>query len=105
MDLDLSNLGALLGGFQQKMQQMREKAAAARCTGEAGGGLVKITLTGSYEVVSVSIAEGAFEDRELCEDLVRAALAEALREVREETERNLRDLSGGLPLPPGLLPF
>jgi DNA-binding YbaB/EbfC family protein len=105
MDLDLSNLGALLGGFQQKMQEMKEKAAAARSTGEAGGGLVKVTLTGTYEVVSVSIAEGALEDREMCEDLVRAAVAEALRGVREETERNVRELSGGLPIPPGLLPF
>jgi DNA-binding YbaB/EbfC family protein len=105
MDFDLSNLGSLLGGFQQKMQEMKEKAAAARCRGEAGGGLVKVELTGAYDVVSVSIAEGAFEDRELCEDLVRAAFAEAVREVRATTERNLRDLTGGLPLPPGLLPF
>ena len=105
MDLDLSNLGALLGGFQQKMLEMKEKAAAARVSGEAGGGLVKVELTGTYEVVSVSIAEGALEDREMCEDLVRAAVAEALRGVREETERNVRELSGGLPLPPGLLPF
>ena len=84
---------------------MKEKAAAARVSGEAGGGLVKVELTGTYEVVSVSIAEGALEDREMCEDLVRAAMAEALRGVREQTERNVRELSGGLPLPPGLLPF
>jgi nucleoid-associated protein EbfC len=105
MDLDFSNIGALLGGFQHEMQEMKAKAAAARAIGEAGGGLVRIELTGTYEVVSVSIAEGAMDDRELCEDMVRAALAEALRGVREQTEQNVRDLSGGLPIPPGLLPF
>jgi DNA-binding YbaB/EbfC family protein len=102
---DMGNLGALLGGFQQRMADMRKKMADTRVTGEAGGGLVQVVLTGDNQVESVMIAEGAMGDRELLEDLVRAATSEALRKVREGMEQNVRELTGGLPLPPGLLPF
>ena len=108
MDFDPNNLGglgALLGGFQQKVQEMKQKAASTRCEGEAGGGLVKVVLTGDYQVETISIGEGAMEDRELLEDLVRAAMAEALRKVQEDMKNNMAALTGGLPLPPGLLPF
>jgi DNA-binding YbaB/EbfC family protein len=102
---DFGNIGALLGGVQQRIAEMKEKSAKARLVGEAGGGLVKVTLTGDNQIESVSIAEGAMEDRELLEDLVRAATSEALRKVREEMEANIKQITGGLPLPPGLLPF
>lgn len=102
---DFGNIGALLGGFQQRVAEMKEKSAQSRLTGEAGGGLVKITLTGDNQIESVSIAQGAMEDRELLEDLVRAATGEALRKVRDEMEANIKQITGGLPLPPGLLPF
>jgi DNA-binding YbaB/EbfC family protein len=102
---DMGNLGALLGGFQQKMQEMKDRMANARMVGEAGGGMVKVTLTGDNRVESVEIAEGAMEDRELLEDLVRAAMSEALRKVKDDLEANMRQLTGGLPIPPGMLPF
>jgi DNA-binding YbaB/EbfC family protein len=102
---DFGNIGALLGGFQQRVAEMKEKSGKARLTGEAGGGLVKVTLTGDNQIESVSIAPGAMEDRELLEDLVRAATGEALRKVRDEMEANIKQITGGLPLPPGLLPF
>ena len=108
MDFDpnsLGGLGGLLGGFQQKVADMKARAAASRCTGEAGGGLVKVVLTGDYQVDTIEIAEGAMQDRELLEDLVRAATAESLRKVQEEMKENMATLTGGLPLPPGLLPF
>ena len=102
---DLGNIGALLGGFQQKVADMKDKAANSRQTGEATGGLVKITLTGDYAVDKVEIAAGAMDDRELLEDLVRAAMGEALRKVKEDVEKNMKELTGGLPIPPGMLPF
>lgn len=108
MDFDPNNLGglgALLGGFQQKAQDMKARAAATQCTGEAGGGLVKVTLTGDYQVHAIEIGEGAMEDRELLEDLMRAAVAESLRKVQEQMKANLAELTGGLPIPPGLMPF
>jgi DNA-binding YbaB/EbfC family protein len=102
---DLGNIGALLGGFQQKVADMKDKAANSRPTGEAAGGLVKVTLTGDYAVDRVEIAAGAMDDRELLEDLVRAAMGEALRKVKEDIEKNMAELTGGLPIPPGMLPF
>jgi DNA-binding YbaB/EbfC family protein len=102
---DFGNLGALLGGFQQKMAAMQEKQKALRCTGTAGGGLVSVEVTGGFDVVDVSISEEAYEDRELLEDLVRAATSEALRQVREEMKAAMQEATGGLPIPPGMLGF
>ncbi|MEM6926582.1 MAG: YbaB/EbfC family nucleoid-associated protein [Myxococcota bacterium] len=108
MDFDpnsLGPLGGLLGGLQQKMEDMKRKASEARCTGEAGGGIVRVTMTGDYQVEAVTIAEGAMDDREMLEDLVRAATSDALRQVREQLAENMKELAGGLPIPPGLLNF
>ena len=105
MDFDMNNLMGMMGTFQQKMEEMKANAANMRCTGEAAGGLVKIELSGTYEVVSVHIREEALAGHELLEDLVRAAMGEALRNVKEETSNQIRGLTGGLPLPPGMLPF
>ncbi|HHO53836.1 MAG TPA: YbaB/EbfC family nucleoid-associated protein [Deltaproteobacteria bacterium] len=108
MDFDPNNLGglgALLGGVQQKVQDMKARAAATQCTGEAGGGLVKVTLTGDYQVHAIEIGEGAMDDRELLEDLIRAAMAESLRQVQDQMKASMAELTGGLPIPPGLLPF
>lgn len=108
MDFDpnsLGGLGAMLGGFQQKMQEMRERQARSQFTGEAGSGLVRVTLTGDHQVHAIEIGEGAMEDRELLEDLLRAAMSEALRKVQTSMQEGMAELTGGLPLPPGLLPF
>lgn len=102
---DLGNLGALMGGFQQRMAEMKAKAAATRCVGEAGGGLVKVVMSGEYVLVDVTIDPRAMSDREMLEDLIKAATSEALRKVRAEMEASLQQLTGGLPIPPGLLPF
>ena len=105
MNFDLGNLGALMGNMQQKVAEMKANQARIRCEGVAGGGLVKITLTGDFQVADVAIAPAALEDRELLEDLIRAALGEALRNVQNEMAKGMQDLTGGLPIPPGLLPF
>ena len=87
------------------MADMKAKAESTVCEGTAGDGMVRVLMRGDYTVESVHIAEGAMEDRELLEDLVRAATAEALREVREQLAAGLKELTGGMPLPPGLMPF
>ena len=108
MDFDpnsLGGLGAMLSGFQQQMQEMKDRAAAARYTGEAGGGLVRVTLSGDYQVDKIEIGEGALEDRELLEDLVRAAMAEALRQGRGSVQLELwRHLPHAWPILAGRLP-
>ncbi len=108
MDFDpnsLGPLGGLLGGLQQKMEDMKRKASETRVTGETAGGLVRVTMTGDYAVEAVEIAESAMDDREMLEDMVRAATSDALRQVREKLAENVQELAGGLPLPPGLLNF
>jgi DNA-binding YbaB/EbfC family protein len=104
-NFNLGNLGNLLGGMQQRVADMKAKQAALRCEGVAGDGLVKITVTGDFQVADVHISPDALDDRELLEDLVRAALSEALRQVQAEMAKGMQEITGGLPIPPGLLPM
>ena len=76
---DFNNMGGLMQMAQQKMQELKDGAEKLRCTGTAGGGLVKVTVSGSYQVLSVDIDPKAMGDRELLEDLVRAATSDALQ--------------------------
>lgn len=76
--LDMGSLLSMAGEMQQQMQQAQQTAAATEVTGSAGGGAVKITLTGAMECTEVSIAPEAFDDREMLEDLVQSALRDAL---------------------------
>ncbi|MFT4627809.1 MAG: DNA-binding YbaB/EbfC family protein [Myxococcota bacterium] len=102
---DPNSMGPLFAGIQQAMAKMKAEAADLKCEGTAGGGMVKVVVTGDQQVVSVSIDPSAMDDRELLEDLIRAATGEALRQVRESMAGQMSQLAGGLPLPPGLLPF
>lgn len=102
---DFGNLAGMLGGFQSKIAELQAKQKALRVTGEAGGGLVKVEATGEFEVLSVSISPEAMDDRELLEDLVRAATSEAMRQVRGAVKENMQSAAGGLPIPPGMLGF
>lgn len=102
---DFSNMGGLMQMAQQRMQQLKDNAEKLRCEGSAGGGLVKVTVTGDYQVLAVNIDPKAMDDRELLEDLVRAATADALQSVRLELAAQVKQMTGGLPIPPGLMPF
>ena len=104
-NFDFGNIGAMLGGMQQRVADMKAKQAALRCEGVAGDGMVKITVTGDFQVDGVHIDAAAMDDRELLEDLVRAALSEALRNVQAEMAKGMQEVTGGLPIPPGLLPL
>jgi hypothetical protein len=99
----LGGLAGLLGNFQQIVADFQRKAAETEVSGSAGG-VVTVTMTCDQVVQRVQIAEGAMEDRELLEDLVRAATNEALRKVREHMAQQAKSLTGGLPIPPGLIP-
>lgn len=103
--MDFGNLAGLLGGFQQKMADIQAKQKALRCEGTAGGGLVKVIVTGDFLVESVEISDDAYEEKDLLEDLVRAATNEAMRQARDAMKGNMQQLTGGLPIPPGMLGF
>lgn len=99
-----NGIGGLLGGFQNKLAALKEEAAALRVEAQSGGGLVTATATGDGQLVAVRIAPSACDDPELLEDLVLAAVNEALRRGQAEGARKLASLTAGLPLPPGLIP-
>lgn len=101
---DPDMLTGLLGGFQERLAQLKQEAAALEVQANAGGGLVTATATGDGQLVSVQIAPDAMDDRELLEDLVLAAVNEALRRGQEQGAQKLSELTAGLPLPPGLMP-
>lgn len=93
--------------MQGKVQEAQEELAKMEVTGESGAGLVKIVMTGKYEVRAVRIDDSVFEDdREMLEDLLAAAFNDAVQRVARATQDKMSELTGGLSLPPGMdLPF
>jgi DNA-binding YbaB/EbfC family protein len=104
--------GNIAGLMQQaqKMQQEMEKAqvelANLEVTGEAGGGLVKVTMTGKHAVRRVEIDPSLLDDQEMLEDIVTAAVNDAVNRVAETTQDRMSGMTAGMSLPPGMkLPF
>lgn len=91
--------------FQKKMKDMQTDLADRVVEGTSGGGMVTAQVNGRQEVISVKINPEAVdpEDVEMLEDLVTAALAQALRKSREMSEAEMKKLTGEMGLPPGLL--
>jgi DNA-binding YbaB/EbfC family protein len=89
------------------MQKAQEEIARMEVTGESGGGMVKVTMTGKHEVKRVQIEPAVIgEDREMLEDLVAAAINDAVRRVESETQQRMAGMMSGLRLPPGFkMPF
>jgi hypothetical protein len=93
--------------MQQKMQKMQEEIAAAEVIGESGAGLVKITMTGRHDVKSVHIDDSLIDEgKEIIEDLIAAAVNDAVRKVENSQKDRMSELTSGIPLPPGFkFPF
>lgn len=92
--------------MQEKMKETQEAIANMEVEGEAGGGMVKVTMTGKHELVRVEIDPSIMDDKEMVEDLVAAAVNSAVRKVEEETARRMGEVTQGLNLPGGMqLPF
>lgn len=89
--------------MQEKMQRAQEEIARLEIVGEAGAGLVKVTLTGKYQCRKVEIGADALkEDKEFVEDLVAAAINDAAQKVEAETKSRLGGVTAGMQLPPGM---
>jgi DNA-binding YbaB/EbfC family protein len=88
--------------LQRNMQKAQEEIARLEVTGESGGGMVKVTMTGKHEVKRVQIEPAVIgEDREMLEDLVAAAINDAVRRVETESQQRMSALMAGMRLPPG----
>jgi nucleoid-associated protein EbfC len=96
-------LGPLMAGFQSQVQKLKDEAAKVEVEGTAGGGAVKIVMNGKQEVVRVALQDSSLGDREMLEDLIAAATNDALRRSKEALAEKLSALTGGLPIPPGLI--
>ncbi len=93
--------------MQANMQKMQEEIAKLEVTGQAGGGMVKVVMTGRHDVRRVEIDPTLMdEDKEMLEDLLAAAVNDAVRQVEQAVQEKMASLTGGLGLPPGMkLPF
>ena len=93
--------------MQEKMQQAQQEVANVEVSGESGAGMVKIVMTGKHDVKSVNIDASLFnEDKEILEDLIAAAVNDAVRKVEEQTKDMMSSVTSGIPLPPGFkMPF
>jgi DNA-binding YbaB/EbfC family protein len=93
--------------MQEKMQQAQEEVASLEVTGESGAGMVKVVMTGRHDVRSIKISDDLLsEDKEILEDLVAAAVNDAVRKVESESKDKMSSVTSGIPLPPGFkMPF
>ena len=97
----LMNLMKNVGQLKQTMQEASQRLQAARFTGQAGGGQVQATVDGRGEMVSVRIDPALVQagDVEMIEDLVCAAVRDAVNLSREAVQKEMQELTGGLNLP------
>ena len=103
----LGNLMKQAQQMQEKMQKLQEEIASAEVTGESGAGMVRITMTGRHDVKKVDIdASLLSEDKEVLEDLIAAAMNDAVRRAENNQQEKMSELTAGIPLPPGFkFPF
>lgn len=89
--------------MQERMKRMQAEVAAMTVTGEAGAGMVKVTLNGKHEAKQVEIAQDALdEDKEFLEDLIAAAVNDATHKLESATREKMSEATGGMSLPPGM---
>ena len=89
--------------MQERFGRVQAELAGTEITGEAGGGMVRVTMTANYVARRVYIdPKLVAEDRDMLEDLVTAALNDVTRRVEQARQEKLAGAAGGLPLPPGL---
>jgi len=93
--------------MQENMQKAQEELASMEVIGKAGGGMVEVTMTGRHDVKRVSIDDALLtEDKDMLEDLIAAAVNDAVQLVEKTSSDKMSGMMGGMSLPPGFkLPF
>jgi len=105
--VDFLGLMKKAGELQSKMQALQAELDTVEVEGTAGGGMVSVTLTAKGELKGLKIDDSLLQasEKEVLEDLLIAAHADARRKAEAVMQDKMKDLTGGLPLPPGLNPF
>jgi hypothetical protein len=103
----IGNLMKQAQKMQEDMQKAQQELANMEVTGKSGGGMVSVVMTGRHDVKRVSIDDSLMsDDKEMLEDLLAAAVNDAVRQVEATSASRMGDLTSGLNLPPGMkLPF
>lgn len=93
--------------MQENLKKVQEEIAGMEIEGQSGAGMVKVVMTGRHDVKRVIIdPELMSEEKEMLEDLLAAAVNDAVRRVEAATQEKMASVTSGLPLPPGMkLPF
>tara|TARA_B100000519_G_scaffold127157_1_gene109731 strand:- start:612 stop:947 length:336 start_codon:yes stop_codon:yes gene_type:complete len=103
----LGDIMAQAQQMQQKAQAIQEEIANAEVLGEAGAGLVTVNMNGRHDVIRVTVDPDVLaEDKSMLEDLLAAAVNDAVRRVEAMREEKMADVMSGLPVPSGFkMPF
>ncbi len=92
--------------MQDNMKKMQDSLGGIEVEGQSGAGMVKVQMTCKYDVRRVSIDPSVMDDKEMLEDLIAAAVNDAVRRVETTTQEKMSGFTAGLNLPPGFkMPF
>jgi DNA-binding YbaB/EbfC family protein len=107
MKNQLSGLMKQAQQMQENMKKVQDELAATEVEGQSGAGMVKVVMTCRHDVKRVTIDESLLkDDKEMLEDLVAAAMNDAVRRVESTVQEKMAGVTAGLPLPPGFkMPF
>ncbi len=103
----IGNLMKQAQKMQENMQKMQEEVAQLEVEGQSGGGMVKVVMTGRHDIKRVSIDDSLMgDDKDMLEDLIAAAVNDAVRQVEKSSQDKMSSVTGGMDLPPGFkMPF
>ena len=103
----MGNLMKQAQKMQEDMQKAQQEVANMEVEGQAGGGMVKVVMNGRHEIRKVELDEALMQDdKEMIEDLLAAAVNDAVRRVEQQTQEKMSGVTAGLNLPGGMkLPF
>jgi DNA-binding YbaB/EbfC family protein len=104
---NLSELMKQAQKMQEQLQKQQEALANAEVTGQSGAGMVKVVMNGRHDVKRVELDDSLMtEDKEILEDLLAAAVNDAVRKIEEQNKSSLSGLAEGMGFPPGFkMPF
>lgn len=103
----IGNLMKQAQKMQEDMQRVQEELANMEITGQAGGGMVSVVMTGRHDLKRVSIDDSLMsDDKEMLEDLIAAAVNDAVRQLEQTSQERMSGVTAGMNLPGGMkLPF
>ena len=88
--------------MQKKMQEVENKLKTMEVEGQVNNSMVKVTMNGKGEIKKIKIDPSLKEDIEIIEDLIMAAISEAKKKADSLSETEMKAITGGMPMPPGI---